>query len=52
MFFKTSIVLLAVWLLGVLGPVDAGDFVHLLLLVGLMLGMVGFLKAHDEAPRR
>ena len=45
MLFKTSLVLLALWLFGVVGPVNAGGFVHLLLLIGLMLGLVGVLRA-------
>ncbi len=51
MLFKTSLVLLAVWLFGVVGPYDLGDVVHLLLLVGLMLALVTILRALDAGTR-
>jgi hypothetical protein len=41
--------LLCLWLLGVLGIFDVGDRIHILLLLGLMLGLVGILKARDAA---
>ena len=40
------------WLLGVLGVYRVGDVVHLLLLVGLMLLLIAFLKAREAATRR
>ena len=52
MVFKIAIVLLAAWLLGVLGLYNIGDAVHVLLLVGLMLFMIAFLKAREAAARR
>ena len=49
MLLKISFVLLSAWLLGVLGLYRVGDRVHVLLLVGLMLLLVGALKARDAA---
>ena len=49
MFVKTGFVLLIAWLVGVLGLFQAGDLVHMLLLVGLMLLMLGLLKGRDAA---
>ena len=37
MLFKASFVLLAIWLLGLVGVYRLGDLVHVFLLVGLML---------------
>ena len=51
MLFKTAIVLLAIWLLGVVGVYRVGDLVHVFLLVGLMLLLLGMLKARDAALR-
>ena len=36
MFFKTALVLLFLWLLGLLFATDARPFVHILLLLGLL----------------
>ena len=52
MLFKIAFVLLIAWLLGVLGPFRIGDLVHVLLLVGLMLLLLGALKARDAACGR
>ena len=52
MLFKSAFVLLSVWLLGVLGLYRIGEIVHVLLLVGLMLLMLGALKARDAAIAR
>lgn len=52
MLFKIAFVLLVVWLLGVLGAYPAGDLVHVLLLVSLMLLLLAFLRARDAALRR
>ena len=52
MFFKTALVLLIAWLLGVLGVFDVGQVVHVLLLVGLMLLLLGALKSRDAAVAR
>ena len=49
MLFKSAFVLLSVWLLGVVGLYRIGEIVHVLLLVGLMLLMIGALKARDAA---
>ena len=52
MLFKIALVLLAAWLLGVLGVYRAGDLVHVLLLVGLMLLLLAFLRARDAGVPR
>ncbi|HYU77712.1 MAG TPA: DUF5670 family protein [Vicinamibacterales bacterium] len=52
MFFKAALVLLIAWLVGLLGVYDLGRLVHVLLLVGLMLLLLGALKARDAAIRR
>lgn len=52
MLFTTALVLLAGWLLGVLGGYSAGKLVHVLLLMGLFFLLLGFLKARDAALRR
>jgi len=52
MLLKMAFVLLIAWLLGVLGLYRIGDLVHVLLLVGLMLLLLGALKARDAAAAR
>jgi hypothetical protein len=52
MLLKIAFVLLIAWLLGVLGLFRIGDLVHGLLLVGLMLFLLGALKARDAAAAR
>jgi hypothetical protein len=52
MLFKISFVLLIAWLLGVVSGYRAGDLVHVLLLVGLMLLLLAFVRARDAAARR
>lgn len=49
MLLKMAPVLFVVWLVGVLGVYDIGDAVHIFLLVGAMLFLLGFLKARDAA---
>ena len=49
MLLKTALVLLVAWVIGVLGVYDIGDLVHVLLLGGLMLLLLGVLKAREEA---
>ena len=44
---KAALLLLAVWLVGVLGLYEAGNLVHVLLLVGLLLLLLGTVKARD-----
>ena len=51
MLFKAAIVLLAIWMLGVVGVYRVGDLVHVFLLVGLMLLLLAMLKARDAALR-
>jgi hypothetical protein len=51
MLFKIALALLVAWLIGVLG-VYPGQPVHILLLVGLALLMLAFLRAREDAVRR
>ena len=50
MLLKAALLLLVVWLVGVLSPYEMGQLVHVLLLVGLMLLLLAFLKAREVAP--
>jgi Family of unknown function (DUF5670) len=52
MFLKAAVVLLVAWLLGVIGVYKIGDLAHVLLLVGLMLLLVAFLRAREAAAPR
>jgi hypothetical protein len=49
---KTALLVLAVWLVGALALNGDGNLVHALLLVGLMLLLIGALKARDAARLR
>lgn len=51
MLIKFALVLLAAWLLGLVGVFRIGDLFHVFLLVGLMLRLLGFLRAPDAAVR-
>jgi hypothetical protein len=51
MLFKIAFILLVVWLLGMVGVYTIGDLVHVLLLGGLMLLLLAFLRARDVAVR-
>jgi len=51
MLLKVGLLLLAVWLLGLMGVYRIGDLFHVFLLVGLMLLLLGFLHARDAAVR-
>ena len=46
------VVLLILWLLGVVGVYRIGELVHILLLVGLTLLLLAFVKARETAVRR
>jgi hypothetical protein len=52
MLFMIALVLLAAWLLGIVGIYNVGTLVHVLLLVGLMLLLLAFLRAREAAVRR
>ena len=52
MLFKSALIVLVTWLVGVLFFRSVGDLVHVPLLVGLALLMLAFLRARDEAMRR
>ena len=49
MLLKIALVLLALWLIGIAGVYDIGEAVHIPLLVGLMLLLLGFLNARGAA---
>jgi hypothetical protein len=51
MLLKAALVLLALWLAAVLFPFELGSLVHVLLLAGLMMVLLGALKARDAAAR-
>lgn len=52
MLFTIALVLLAGWLLGILGAYNAGQLANLLLLMGLFFSLLAFSKARDAALRR
>ena len=52
MLFKIALALLVVWALGIAGVYAVGQLVHVLLLVGLMLLLLSFARAHKSAARR
>jgi fatty acid desaturase len=47
--FITGTALLVVWAIGAAGPFAIGEIVHALLLAGLWLLLLAFLKARDAA---
>ena len=49
---QAALFVLAVWLVGAIGLYEAGELVHALLLVGLMLLLLGALKVRDSARRQ
>lgn len=49
MLLKIALLLLAAWLLGIMGVYRVGELVHILLLAGLTLLLLAFLKARDGA---
>ena len=49
MLLKIGLLLLVVWMLGIAGLYNGGTLVHVLLLVGLMLLLLGVLKGRDAA---
>ena len=51
MLLKIGTGLLVTWLLGVLGAYRLGQNVHFLLLAGLMLLVLAFLKSRDAAAK-
>ena len=51
MIFAIGLILLAVWLLGLIGVYRIGDLFHGFLLLGLMLLLLGSLQARDVAQR-
>jgi hypothetical protein len=52
MLFRIALALLFVWGLGIAGVYSVGQIVHVLLLVGLLLLLLSFAKAHDAATHR
>jgi hypothetical protein len=51
MLLKIGLVLLVAWFLGVVGVYRLGQGVHVFLLLGLLLLLLGFLKARDAAAK-
>ena len=49
MLFTVALVLLALWLLGLVGVYRIGDLFHVFLLIGLMFLLLGFLRAREAA---
>jgi hypothetical protein len=52
LLLKIALALILVWALGIAGVYAVGQIVHVLLLVGLMLLLLSFARAHDAAARR
>jgi hypothetical protein len=52
MLFKSALALLVAWLIGVLIVGRAGELIQLLLLAGLALFLLAFLRAREAALRR
>jgi hypothetical protein len=52
MLFKTAVALLVAWLIGVVTVGGDGNLVHVLLLTGLTLLLLAFLRAREAAVRR
>jgi hypothetical protein len=52
MLSTLALTLLVVWLVAMGGPFEVGQMAHGLLLVGLMLLLLAFLKARDAAASR
>ena len=52
MLLNVALALLVAWLAGVLGPYEADSRIHVLLLLGLLLFLIGVLKARDAAAVR
>ena len=52
MLLKAALVVLVLWLAGVAGVYEGGSLVHALLLAGLMMLLIGALKARDAAIDR
>jgi hypothetical protein len=52
MLFKTALALLVAWLIGVLTVDREGNLIHVLLLTGLTLLLLAFLRAREAAVQR
>jgi hypothetical protein len=52
MLLTIALALLVIWAVGIAGVYAVGQIVHVLLLVGLMLLLLSFARAHDAAVRR
>jgi hypothetical protein len=48
---KAGLLLLVLWLIGLSGLYQIGDAFHMLLLIGLLLLLLAFARARDEALR-
>ena len=52
MLFTSALALLVAWLIGLFAVPSARGLVHVLLLAGLALLLVAFLRAREDAMRR
>lgn len=48
MLYTIGLILIAAWLLGIIGVYTVGTFVHLLLLAGLVLFAVGMVRGRHS----
>ncbi len=51
MLIKAGLLLLVLWVIGLSGLYQIGDAFHMLLLVGMLLLLLSFARARDEAMR-
>ena len=51
MLFKSAVIILVTWLVGVLFFRGVGDVIHVPLLIGLALLLLSFLRAREAAMR-
>lgn len=51
MLFKSAVIVLVTWLVGVLFFRSVGDVVHVPLLIGLAFPLLSFLRAREAAMR-
>ena len=51
MLLKAALLLLLAWLLGIVGVYDVGSLIHVLLLVGLMLLLLGIAQGARRSSK-
>ena len=52
MLFTIALIVLGAWVVSLSGVFPGGDLAHVLLLVGLMLLLLAFVKGREAALRR